>query len=163
MKGVDNPEFHEILKSRFGIEDFPKDAPPFVPASRHRAVTGLLASEHGYTLYDFVVASHWPAVVSKKEDDPGDPEHYEVTTGLRSVTRASKLAVWRVRVEIDGTMPSIVDLFAGADWQEREQFDLVGVRFSRHPDMRRIMLPEDWDGHPLRRDYAIDTPHPPWR
>ena len=64
---------------------------------------------------------------------------------------------------MDQELESLVPLFAGADWQEREQYDLVGVRFEGHPDMRRIMLPEDWEGHPLRRDYAIDTAHPPWR
>jgi NADH-quinone oxidoreductase subunit C len=56
-----------------------------------------------------------------------------------------------------------VRVFVGADWQEREQFDLVGVHFAGHPDLRRLMMPEDWVGHPLRRDYAIDTPHAPWR
>ena len=162
MKGVSNPDFHELLKAEFGVEEFLEHAPPFVDVARHRELAKRLKDD-GYSLYEFVVASHWEAVPSKKEDDPGDPEHYEVVTGLRTPTRGSKLAVWRVRVEIDGEMPSIVDLFAGADWQEREQYDLVGVRFARHPDLRRIMLPEDWEGHPLRRDYAIETAHPPWR
>ena len=60
-------------------------------------------------------------------------------------------------------VPRLYPLFAGADWQEREQYDLVGVIFEGHPDLRRLMMPEDWDGHPLRKDYAIDTRVAPWR
>jgi NADH-quinone oxidoreductase subunit C len=63
----------------------------------------------------------------------------------------------------DQSLPSFASIWAGADWQEREQYDLLGVRFEGHPDLRRIMLPEDWEGHPLRKDYAIDTPCEPWR
>jgi len=86
-----------------------------------------------------------------------------VATGLRCPTAGSHIAIWRVRLGLDEELRTLVDLFAGADWQEREQYDLVGVRFADHPDLRRLMLPEDWEGHPLHRDYPIDTPHPPWR
>ena len=70
---------------------------------------------------------------------------------------------WRVQIGPKESIPSLTAIFAGADWQEREQYDLVGVVFSNHPDLRRLMMPEDWDGHPLRKEYAIDTPHSPWR
>jgi NADH:ubiquinone oxidoreductase subunit C len=49
--------------------------------------------------------------------------------------------------------PSVVDLWPAADWHERETYDLFGVRFAGHPDLRRLLLPEDWVGHPLRKDY----------
>ena len=60
-----------------------------------------------------------------------------------------------VFVERGGELPSVVDLWCGADWYERELFDLFGVLFKGHPDLKRILMPDDWQGHPLRRDYAL--------
>jgi len=59
--------------------------------------------------------------------------------------------------------PTLTGLFPGADWMERECYDMFGIVFDGHPDLRRILLPDDWDGHPLRKDYAVDTPHHPYR
>jgi NADH-quinone oxidoreductase subunit C len=59
--------------------------------------------------------------------------------------------------------PTLTGVWRGADWMERECWDMFGVRFEGHPDHRRILLGEDWEGHPLRKDYAVDTPHAPYR
>jgi NADH/F420H2 dehydrogenase subunit C len=58
----------------------------------------------------------------------------------------------------DPTLPSVVDLWPNADWAEREIFDLFGLTFTGHPDLRRIQMPDDWIGHPLRKDYPLRGP-----
>jgi NADH-quinone oxidoreductase subunit C len=59
--------------------------------------------------------------------------------------------------------PTLTGVFRGADWMERECYDMFGVVFEGHPDLRRILLGEDWEGYPLRKDYAVDTPQAPYR
>jgi NADH-quinone oxidoreductase subunit C len=64
-----------------------------------------------------------------------------------------------VGVAADAThVPSVVDLWPSADWAEREIFDLFGITFDGHPDLRRIQMPDDWQGHPLRKDYPLRGP-----
>jgi NADH-quinone oxidoreductase subunit C len=77
--------------------------------------------------------------------------HYE----LLSMRRVERLRV-KTRLGIDDPrVPTVVDLWSGANYQEREVFDMFGVVFDGHPDMRRILMPEDYEGNPLRRDFPI--------
>jgi len=70
----------------------------------------------------------------------------------------------RTRLEPGAThCPTVTGVFRGADWMERECYDMFGVVFDGHPDLRRILLGQDWEGHPLRKDYAVDTPQAPYR
>ena len=58
---------------------------------------------------------------------------------------------------------SLTSLYRGADWMERECYDMFGIVFDGHPDLRRILLSDDWEGYPLRKSYAVDTPLAPYR
>jgi len=85
---------------------------------------------------------------------PEEPR-FEVIYHLRSMK--SKATV-RLKVSLPGEDPraaSVTSLWKGANWLEREAFDLLGIRFDGHPDLRRILLTPDWQGHPLRKDYPL--------
>ncbi len=81
-------------------------------------------------------------------------ENLEAGVGLLAKTRIGRE---------DPRCPSLTGVFRGADWMERECYDMFGIRFDGHPDLRRILLSQDWEGYPLRKDYAVDTPHAPYR
>ena len=132
-----------------------------VPVESHLDFAQFLKEDLGFTLYVTVVGSHWPG--EAKEDEEPAEDVFEVATVLRRPVANSTTIHWRVKLSSQPVIPSLFSVFAGADWQEREQFDLVGIVFENHPDMRRLMMPEDWEGYPLRKDYAIDTAHAPWR
>jgi NADH-quinone oxidoreductase subunit C len=83
------------------------------------------------------------------------PERFEVVVNLLSLAKRERVRVRCQVPEADPTVPSIVDLFAGADAPEREVYDMFGIRFDGHPDLTRILMPEDWEGHPLRKDYGV--------
>jgi len=89
--------------------------------------------------------------------------------GLDVVARVENLdagfsITMKTRLEAGETRcPSLVPVWRGAGWMERETYDMFGIEFEGHPDLRRILLPQDWEGHPLLKSYAVDTPHPPYR
>lgn len=152
------PELEALLRDEFGVTEFPKDAAPVVDASRHVALARRLRAL-GYRQLVYVVATHFAAKTGAK----AAPELFEVACAVRTVGAASKVAAWRLVLAPGEAAPSLVGVYAGCDWQEREQYDLTGVVFEGHPDLRRILLPEGWEGHPLRRDYPADAACPPWR
>jgi NADH-quinone oxidoreductase subunit C len=85
---------------------------------------------------------------------PAEPR-FEVVYHLHSIEPCQRLRLkCRVRGE-DPVVESVVPVWRSAEWYEREVFDLFGIQFVNHPDLRRIMLPDDWEGHPLRKDYPI--------
>ena len=81
---------------------------------------------------------------------------FEVNYHLVSIPRRARLRL-QVRLSSDDpTVDSLVPVWPGANWLEREIFDLMGIRFNEHPDLRRILMPEDWEGYPLRKDYPVE-------
>ena len=83
---------------------------------------------------------------------------FELNYQLLSLDLRQRL---RLRVRVPGNEPvvaSVIPVWPTANWHERENFDLFGIRFEGHPDLTRILLPDEWEGHPLRKDYPVEGP-----
>jgi len=101
-------------------------------------------------------------------DYPGREPRFDVVYHLIALPSAARTVAAvgkpeRVRVlcgvpENDPAVPTVSDLWPAADWAEREVYDLFGVHFAGHPDLRRIQMPVEWEGHPLRKDYPLRGP-----
>ena len=83
------------------------------------------------------------------------PERFEVVVNLLSLAEHKRV---RLRVQVpatDPTLPSLFEIYPGTEAMERETYDLFGIVFTDHPDLTRILMPDDWEGHPLRKDYSV--------
>jgi len=80
--------------------------------------------------------------------------HTQVVYWLHNPTTFERLRI-KVIAKREEALPSVIDLWEGANWYERELFDMFGVHFEGHPDLKRILMPDDWKGHPMRRDYPL--------
>jgi NADH-quinone oxidoreductase subunit C len=118
-----------------------------VAPDRVRDVLAFLKN-HDEEPFEFLASLHGCDYLP---DEPRLGIHYE----LMSMKRVERLRV-KTRVSVDNAhVPSVVGLWPGANFQEREVWDMFGVEFGDHPDHRRILMPEDYEGHPQRRDFPI--------
>jgi NADH-quinone oxidoreductase subunit C len=99
-----------------------------------------------YRLPAFVTAVDWP------DREPEEPR-FDVVYQLRSLQHNDYCRLIVQVTEDDPSVPTLEGVFAGMDWLERETYDLFGIVFTGHHDLKRILLPQDWNGHPLRKDY----------
>ena len=116
-----------------------------IAASKIVSVCGFLKFDQGYNRLSSVTGV---------DRYPAEPR-FEVVYHLHNVERAERL---RLKCRLPGADPvieSVTSVWRSANWYERETFDLFGIRFLNHPDLRRIMMPEGWEGHPLRKDYPV--------
>ena len=106
----------------------------------------------GFLKYDqqFVRLS----TVSAVDRYPAEPR-FELVYHLHSVEQKQRVRLKSPVYGADPVIESVTSVWRSANWYEREVFDLFGIRFLHHPDLRRIMMPDDWEGHPLRKDYPI--------
>ena len=115
-----------------------------------------LRDEDGFWVCLDVTAVDYLAYGPVRTLPPGiEPERFEVVVLLVAAHDRSRV---RVRLQVPGddpVVPTLFDVHPGTEACEREVFDMFGIRFDGHPDLTRILMPEDWVGHPLRKDYAI--------
>ncbi|MBV9041392.1 MAG: NADH-quinone oxidoreductase subunit C [Acidimicrobiia bacterium] len=83
------------------------------------------------------------------------PERFEVVVSLLHMEEAKRVRVRAQVPEREPTLPTLFELFPGTEAMEREVYDLFGIVFDGHPDLTRILMPDEWEGHPLRKDYPI--------
>jgi NADH-quinone oxidoreductase subunit C len=115
-----------------------------------------LRDDEGFRVCVDVTAVDYIAYKAPRDLPPGvTGERFEVVVGLLSHATRERL---RLRVQVpagDPTCPSLFDVHPGTEALEREVFDMFGIRFTGHPDLTRILMPEDWDGYPLRKDNPV--------
>jgi NADH-quinone oxidoreductase subunit C len=114
-------------------------------------------ADDGYTMVIDLCGVDYLDHLARTLPDGVVGERFEVVVNLLDITNRRRIRL-RVQVpEADCTLPSIFDVHPGAEAYERETYDMFGVAFTGHPDLTRILMPEDWIGHPLRKDYEVGT------
>lgn len=144
------------LKAQFG--DAVGDAVEFigqlsvnVDGTRIVEICEFLKSdpEVGFDYLSDLTCVHWPRT----------PAPFEVVYNLFSISANERV---RLKVRTKESVDSVTGVWPTANWLEREVFDLFGVRFNNHPDLRRLLLPPDWEGYPLRKDYPLEFIENAW-
>jgi NADH-quinone oxidoreductase subunit C len=143
----------QALQEKFGgnADEFRDEAHVFVIADQIVEALTLLRDKYGFELLSAMTAvDYWP------QQSPRFHIIYQLTS------LAKNLSV-QLRVPVDGTRPKVptaTRVYQVANWREREIWDMFGVEFEGHPDPRRILMPEDHEGHPLRKDYPLGYEEP---
>jgi len=132
-------------------EEYRAEAHVFVMPEKIVEALTWLRDTQGFELLSALTAvDYWPQ----------EAPRFHVIYQLTSISNNLSL---QVRVPILATNPvvsTVSGVFASANWREREVWDMFGIRFDGHPDLRRILMPEDWEGHPLRKDYPLGYEEP---
>ena len=111
--------------------------------------------DEGFNLCTDLCAVDYLANPARELPAGVQPERYEVVVSLVSLEGRRRLRLRLQVPEDEAVAPSLFGVHAGTEAMEREAYDMFGIRFDGHPDLTRILMPEDWEGHPLRKDYAV--------
>jgi NADH-quinone oxidoreductase subunit C len=142
----------EQLEKEFGLtaSEYRGDASLVLPAEKIVAVCQRMQGLGFEMLSALTAVDYWP------EEQPRFHVIYEFT----SISKALRL---EIRVPVPGinpSVPTVSAIYRNANWRERELWDMFGIKAEGHPDLRRILMPADWEGHPLRKDYPLGYEEP---
>jgi len=145
--------FKEALDKQFGegkflLQKFRDNNRVIVPAEHLLEVMGVLKSVCGFDMLSDVTAVDYL-------NYPGAVDRYHVVYVLTNTGTAERLIVKVPVNDPDPAVPSLTGMWIGADWIERECYDMFGIVFENHPDLRRILMPEGFASYPLRKDYPL--------
>ena len=125
----------------------------FVPKDRYIATLRKLIDD-SYTMCVDLTAVDFLTHPGRTLPEAIAPERFEIVVNLLSMRDRTRMRLRTQVSEADASIDSAFDLYPGTEAMEREVFDMFGITFNGHPDLTRILMPEDWDGHPLRKDYS---------
>ena len=114
-------------------------------------------TDDGYTMCVDLTAVDYLGLRRPAVPDGVVPERFEVVVNFLDIGAGRRI---RLRVQVpedDPTLPTLFDIHPGTEAMEREVYDMFGITFTDHPDLTRILMPEDWEGHPLRKDYEVGS------
>jgi NADH-quinone oxidoreductase subunit C len=148
------PPEPELLHGAPVITDPRGQTVAFPDRAGYRPLLQALRDE-GFNFCCDVTATDYLTHPGRFLPDGVEPERFEVVVNVLSMEQRRRV---RVRVQVpegDPTVASLFELWPGTEAMEREVWDMFGIAFDGHPDLTRILMPEDWEGHPLRKDYAL--------
>jgi NADH-quinone oxidoreductase subunit C len=153
----------EEVKAKFGDallhhKEFRGETTLIVDPAKLIEVLLFLRSARGLVynfLSDISAVDYYPSDYGDAFKTDFRPERFGVSYHIYSMLYNRRLRVKAFAAEEDPKLPSVTPQWPAANWLEREIMDLMGVKFEGHPDKRRLLMPEDWDGHPHRRDYPM--------
>ncbi len=149
----DSPEVVDDLVARFNGEkiEFAGEASAILPVDKIVEAATAIRDEFGFDMLATITAvDYWP------EENP----RFHLFYRFNSIPNRMTL---NVRVPVSGLSPeapTIEGVYKSANWNEREVYDMFGINFTGHSDLRRLLMPEDWQGHPLRKDYPLGYEEP---
>ncbi len=137
-------QFPEAIEEVLLPESHPVDIPTFfVSKAGSLAVLRELKEVHGFSFLTDYTAS-----------DEGGQKRFHLIIHLMNLSSKARIRM-KIQLSEQETFPTLIPLWEGANWAEREIFDMFGIRFDGHPDLRRILMDVRWEGHPLRKDYPL--------
>lgn len=160
-KSMESLEIAEKIKEKFpdevlDIKEFRDQISVILKKGRILEICRYLHDEPDL-YFDYLVDVCGVDYLGKKD------KRFEVVYHLYSIKHRHRIRLKAEVSEDNPTIDSVMRVWVGANWHEREAYDMYGIVFNGHPDLSRILMPEDWEGHPLRKEYPVKGPEKEWQ